>query len=101
MGSGGLSAAIPKSSLAPSTSETTRLCPSRDNFNSTHHTHAVQHTYFDGALNCASRPEEEDMDLPQDHIKAIDQLRTRLSQLSTSLNLLLHHLESQRAPPAW
>lgn len=41
--------------------------------------------------------------LPQDHIKAIDQLRLRLSGLSTSIGLLLQELQNPKNDPllAW
>lgn len=39
--------------------------------------------------------------LPQDHIKAIDQLRLRLSSLSTSIGLLLQDLQKTEPLLAW
>ncbi|CAK4031602.1 Mediator of RNA polymerase II transcription subunit 8 [Lecanosticta acicola] len=41
------------------------------------------------------------MELPPDHIRALDQLRTRLSQLATSLRLLLDHLQNHNPLPTW
>jgi hypothetical protein len=39
--------------------------------------------------------------LPQDHIKALDSLRSRLSQLSTSITLLKQQLEFADTIPPW
>lgn len=39
--------------------------------------------------------------LPQDHVRALDQLRMRLSQLSTSIGLLGERLQREDPLPTW
>jgi hypothetical protein len=41
------------------------------------------------------------MALPQENIRALDQLRQRLQQLSTSLNILKTDLSRQETLPTW
>jgi hypothetical protein len=43
----------------------------------------------------------ETMALPQENIRALDQLRQRLQQLSTSLNILKTDLSRQETLPTW
>ena len=43
----------------------------------------------------------ETMSLPQENIRALDQLRQRLQQLSTSLNILKTDLSRQETLPTW
>lgn len=39
--------------------------------------------------------------LPQDHVRALDTLRSRLAQLSTSITLLKQQLEHHETLPSW